>query len=204
MIVLIKKVINKFLILSEISLIKTKEKKVYLTFDDGPEPGITEFVLNELEKYSMKATFFCKGSNAEKYPKLMRMILCNEHHVANHTYSHIKAYDISSEEYVKDVEKADEVLHTHIFRPPNGCLRFKAWLKLRKKYKIVYWTIGSGDWLKDNFNKEESMNVLKKTKSGDILLFHFSNDLQMGTRELLPEYLEWLNMNGYKSEVLPL
>lgn len=197
-----RKAINKLLMKSVVNRIAVNGKTVFLTFDDGPEPEITEFVLNELDKYGMKATFFCVGENARKYPELMEMIKHKGHAIGNHTNTHRYAYMICADEYVKDVEEADGYLKTHLFRPPNGCLLLKAWWQLRKQYKIIYWTIGSGDWCKDTFDYERSMNALKETKSGDILLFHFSQDLQMGTRRLLPDYLIWLNEKGFKSDVI--
>lgn len=199
-----KKVINKLLMKTTVSHLPANDKTVYLTFDDGPEPGITEFVLNELQKYDYKATFFCTGENVEKYPELIKRIVNEGHALGNHTYSHIKAYDIEAKDYVKDIERANVVIHTHLFRPPNGCLTLGAWLRLRRHYKIIYWTIGSGDWRKDSFNYEDAMNLLKTTKAGDIILFHFSNDLEEGTRRLLPDYFEWMGKNSFISETIKL
>lgn len=199
---ILKKVINKFLMKTAISHLPANDKTVYITFDDGPEPGITEFVLDELKKYNYKATFFCTGKNVEKHPELIEKILKEGHALGNHTYSHIKAYDIGAKDYVKDVERAGEVIHTHLFRPPNGCLTLEAWLRLRRHYKIIFWTIGSGDWRKDSFEYETSIKLLKSTKAGNIILFHFSNDLEEGTRRLLPDYLEWMTLNNYKTDIL--
>lgn len=194
-----KKIINRLLMKTTISSIPNDEGIIYLTFDDGPEPGITEFVLDELRKYDFKATFFCTGKNAEKYPDLVNKIKAEGHTIGNHTYSHTKAYDISWRKYVDDVHKADTLIRSVYFRPPNGCLTMVSWFQLRKKYKIIYWTLGSGDWCKDSFNYEDSMIELQKTKSGDIILFHFSKDLENGTRKLLPDYLVWLNKKGFRS-----
>lgn len=202
LVLMLQKVVNRFLMKAAVSTIKNTNNAVYLTFDDGPEPEITEFVLDELDKFGMKATFFCVGENAEKNPNLMDMITDRGHAIGNHTHTHRHAYSINSKEYIKDVEEANGVLQTHIFRPPNGCLLFSSWLALRKKYKIIYWSIGSGDWCKENFNYEDSMERLRKTQAGDILLFHFSEDLQMGTKRLLPDYLKWLHEQGLTSSVI--
>lgn len=201
---LLKKVINKLLMKTTVSHLPANNKTVYLTFDDGPEPGITEFVLNELQKYDYKATFFCTGENVEKYPELIERIVNEGHALGNHTFSHIKAYDLGAKDFVKDVERANEVIHTHLFRPPNGCLTLGAWLRLRRHYKIIYWTIGSGDWCKGTFDYETSMKLLKTTKAGDIILFHFSNNLEEGTRRLLPDYFEWMGKNRFISETIKL
>lgn len=181
------------------SCIPNDQGLVFLTFDDGPEPEITEFVLNELKKYKFKATFFCIGEKVEKYPDLVKRILDDGHSIGNHTYSHAKAYDINGVEFVNDVNKADNIIHSFYFRPPNGCLTLSSWIRLRKKYKIIYWSIGSGDWLKETFDYEKSMNGLKRTKSGDIILFHFSKELEKGSQLLLPDYLRWLRLNNYIS-----
>ncbi len=194
-----KKLINKYVMSQCVSRIKKQERCIYLTFDDGPEPDITEFVLNELDKYKFKATFFCTGKNALDHPNLMEIIRVKGHAIGNHSFTHKHAYLLSSRAYVEDVYRADEILHTTLFRPPNGCLLLSAWLKLKKKYKIIYWAIGSGDWRKETFEYKASMKCLESTKSGDIILFHFSQDLQKGTRELLPSYLKWLHKNGFKS-----
>lgn len=196
-----KKIINKLLMKSALSRIPNDKREIYLTFDDGPEPGITEFVLEELKKYQFKATFFCTGHNAEMHPDLMQRIVKDGHAVGNHTYSHKKAYDISVPQYVNDVDKADNFIHTHIFRPPNGSLTLGSWLRLKKKYKIIFWSIDSMDWRKEKYDYNKSMEELKKTQSGDIILFHFSNKLGNGTQELLPDYLSWLRNNSFRTRL---
>lgn len=188
--------------LCTINRIGNASKSVYLTFDDGPEPGITEFVLNELDRCGFKATFFCTGQNAENCPELMDEIHRKGHSIGNHSYQHKHAYELDYASYVKDIEKADGVLHTELFRPPNGCLRLSAWLRLRKKYKIIYWSVISGDWRKKSYDVEECKSTLRMTNPGDIILFHFSNEFGTATRELLPWYLKWLSKNGYKSAAL--
>ena len=198
-----KKAVNYFLRRTWVSRIKTAGKEIFLTFDDGPEPGITEFVLDELKRYHFKATFFCKGSAVKKYPELYRRILAEGHAVGNHTWSHIPAYLAAGQEYVEDVSRAGRLIPSKLFRPPNGCLTFLIWLALRKKYKIIYWTIGSGDWCKENLNVEKCLQNLTRTQAGDIILFHFSLDLETGTRQLLPPYLDWLHQNGFYSEAIP-
>ena len=182
--------------------IKNNENNVYLTFDDGPEPDITQFVLNELDKYDFKATFFCKGQNVENYPELLREIVKRGHSLGNHTYEHKHAYQRNVVTYLADVEKADIILHTYLFRPPNGCLKWSAWLQLRRKYKIIYWSIGSGDSQKETFDFDKCMSRLKNTKAGDISLFHFCVEHQYGTRMILPAYLKWIKEQGLTSKII--
>lgn len=196
-------IINRVLHLFEVRRIKTKEKVIFLTFDDGPEPNITEFILEELRKYKAKATFFCKGKNAEKYSDLLEKIKKDGHMLGNHTYSHISGLNTQTEKYVEDVEKADEIIDSNLFRPPWGSINISTFFKLMRKYKIVYWSLISGDTDLDKFNKEKSLNKLKsKTCSGDIVLFHFCMRHENETKALLPEYLDWLYKNGYHSEAI--
>lgn len=186
-----------------ISKINSSDKVVYLTFDDGPEPNITEFVLDELNKYGYKATFFCRGDNAQKYPELLLRIKEEGHTLASHTYSHIHSYNISSCSYVKDVHKCDSILNTRLFRPPHGSLTLCSWLRLRNKYTIYFWSLNSGDSDMEKYDYNRSIEALKnRTKAGDIVLFHFCHKHERETMELLPEYLRWLKINGYKSDKL--
>lgn len=196
-------IINRILHLFEIRRIKTKEKVVFLTFDDCPEPDITEFVLTELRKYNAKATFFCKGENAEKYPDLLRSITADGHTLGNHTYSHINCLNTQTKKYMADVEKADKIINSKLFRPPWGCMNVSTYLKLIKKYKIVYWSLASGDTDMDKFDEEKSLNRLKsETHNGDIVLFHCCLRHEKETRPLLIKYLEWIYQNGYRSEAI--
>lgn len=196
---LFKKLINHLLKNDFIACLPADGKVVYLTFDDGPEPGITEFVLDELSKYRFKGTFFCTGENVQKYPEYLKKIINAGHAIGNHSYLHKNAYIISAKQYAEDVSRADGLLQTPLFRPPNGCLTLTSWLRLRKKFRIIYWTTGSQDWLGDNLDVRKAMHLLRKTQSGDIILFHFSQALQAGTRKLLPVFLKWLSDEGFVS-----
>lgn len=199
----LKRVVNKLLRHFESRILPTDGKVVYLTFDDGPEPGITEFVLDELDKYDFKATFFCRGDNAEKNPQLLSLLKSQGHGLGNHTYSHLHSYEVGAKTYINDVDKADNVLHTELFRPPHGSLTFAAWLKLQKKYCIYFWSLNSGDSDLQLFDYNRSVDNLKaNTKSGDIVLFHFCHRHEKETRKVLPEYLQWLYENGYKCNVI--
>ena len=200
-----KRIINRLLKRYQIKNISTQEKSVYLTFDDGPEEGITEFVIDELDKHGFKATFFCRGDNAEKNPILMSMLREKGHSIGNNTFGHLHAYNFSTQNYLADVEKADRILHTNIFRPPHACLTIQTWLKLRRHYHIIYWAINSGDSNLSKFDYNFSINKLKKnTRNGDVILFHFCHRHENEKRALLPEYLKWLKENGYKGIAIKL
>lgn len=198
---MIQRIFNRYLMQKKsVTTLKgmCKENEIFLTFDDGPEPGITEFILDELDKYGFKAMFFCTGRNAELYPELIKKIKQRGHDLGNHTYTHIKAYECLTSLYVQDTIKANNVLNVSYFRPPNGCLTISTWLKL-KKYKIIYWSRGSNDWCHSYEKLEAGLHQLINSNAGDIILFHFCNELGDGTRYILPKYLKWMHNNGFKS-----
>jgi len=200
---LINNYINKLLHIFEVMRVNTSKKVVYLTFDDGPEGEITDYVLDVLKEYNAKATFFCKGENVVNNKEQFQRIIDEGHAVANHTYSHINSFYTPTKEYVNDVYKAEKVIHSHLFRPPWGSITIFAFLELCFRYKIVYWSLMSGDTEGDSLNIEECLNRLKnKTKKGDIVLFHSCNAHEKETRQILPLYIEWLKSNGYKCEIL--
>lgn len=201
--ILPNKIINRILKLFQVSHISTNDKVVYLTFDDGPEPGICEFVLDELRKYGFKATFFCRGDNAEQYPELLSRIINEGHSIGNHTYSHLHAYSVSSGQYLDDIERANQVLHSTLLRPPFGSLTLTTWLSLKSKYRIIYWSLGSGDSNLNNIDFEHScQNLISNTTSGDIVLFHFCKLHEKETRVILPVYCKWLKANGFVSNAI--
>lgn len=186
-----------------ISFIPSDDKTIYLTFDDGPEPDICEFVLDELKDNRFTATFFCRGDNAEKYPELFNRIVREGHAIGNHTYSHIDSFDNAVTAFVENVAHADEVLKTNLFRPPHGCLTFASFFKLAKKYKCFFWSLNSGDSDMEGYDYSRSINMLKtQTKPGDIVLFHFCRRHEKETYELLPAYLTWLKDNGFHSKAI--
>ena len=199
-----KRFINRLLHLFEIRKIKVKGKTVFLTFDDGPEPDITEFVLKELRKYNAKATFFCRGDNAEKHHDLLDEIKKEGHILGNHTYTHINCFKTHSTQYINDIEKANCIIKSNLFRPPWGAISLFINILLRfKGYKIVLWSLNSQDYKLDNHNFDNDLNNLFiNTHPGDIILFHFCKRHENATKSLLPKYLEWLYKNGYRSEIL--
>lgn len=202
MVIFFKKTINKMLMRTALSKVNGSGNVVYLTFDDGPEEGITDFVLDQLSEYGFKATFFCTGRNAELHPGLMQKIIDDGHTLANHTYSHLISYNVSADEYVDNVDKAAKIIPSSLMRPPCGCLTFLSWIRLFRKYNIVYWSLNSGDSDLTNFDYDSSIKALGRTRPGDIVLFHFCHKHERETRILLPEYIAWLNEHGYRSEGL--
>ncbi len=122
------------------------EKLIYLTFDDGPIPETTEWILDTLKQFNAKATFFCVGDNVRKYPDLFNKILNYGHLVGNHTYNHLNGWNTSIEEYIDNIEKAAKLIKSELFRPPRGMIRIKQAQKLLEKYKIVLWNVLSVDY----------------------------------------------------------
>ena len=120
--------------------------RVYLTFDDGPTPGVTEWILDQLAEYDAKATFFCLGKNAEQYPHLYRMIVDAGHAIGNHTYSHQKGWGMSLERYLEDVDFANDILHTDLFRPPYARIKPSQAHRISERYNIVMWDVLSRDY----------------------------------------------------------
>lgn len=176
---------------------------VYITFDDGPHPIITPFVLNELYKYDAFATFFCLGNNVEKYPAVYRRILSEGHTVGNHTYDHPKLREVSTEEYIASVRKAKEVIDSRFFRPPYGLLNRKIGKQLIEDgYRIVYWSYLTGDF--DNRMTPEQCleELIFNVKPGDIIVFHDSEKAYPRLEYVLPRFLNFLKQKQWQAESL--
>lgn len=179
------------------------EKVVYLTFDDGPHPTITPWVMNELDKVGAKGTFFVVGENAERYPETISDLRDKGHVVANHTHHHMKGWRNSKEVYLKDIEDCAKVLgNKRLFRPPFGQINFKAIGELKKSYELIMWDVLTKDYLTYlNINRAQP-RIQKATASGSIIVFHDSENAEKNLKALLPEYLQFLKSEGYKMEVL--
>lgn len=177
--------------------IATSEKNIYLTFDDGPTPGVTDKVLELLQKFQAKATFFCIGKNVKKYPKLYAKLISEGHTVGNHSLSHLNGWKTSSTKYIQDVVAANQYIESTLFRPPYGKLFPLQISKLKKHYKIIMWTALSGDF-DQSLNIEESLKQLKNAaQPGAIIVFHDSKKAEDNLFKILPEYLEYLTAEGF-------
>lgn len=179
------------------------EKIIYLSFDDGPVPLATPFVLAELEKYNARATFFCVGENAERYPDLLQSIIDGGHRPANHTYNHLNGWKTSATEYLANIDKCNELVASQLFRPPYGKLKLSQFKSIRKKYKIVLWDIVSYDF-DAALKPEECLSVLKKNvRNGSIVVFHDSLKSLKNLKEVLPLALEYWQAAGYRFLPIP-
>jgi len=180
----------------------TDEKVVYLTFDDGPIPEITPWVLDLLDKYGIKATFFCVGDNVRKYPEIYQMVQDRGHIVGNHTFHHVQGLKVKKQTYVNDVEDASKLINSKLFRPPHGHMRLPQFYALKKKYKIIMWDVVTRDYSRLMNAGEVFETVKKYTRNGSIIVFHDS--LKSGDRmkESLPRSLDWLIEQGYSFRLI--
>lgn len=187
--------------------IPNNENKVYLTFDDGPTPEITEWTLNQLKEYNAKATFFCIGDNIRKYPEIFQKIINEGHSIGNHTFNHFNGWKTSTSDYIENVKLYEtehcklNTEHCKLFRPPYGKIKPSQSKILRKLgYKIIMWDIISYDF-DATISKEQCLeNVLKNVKSGSIIVFHDSKKAFWNLEYVLPRTLEFLKEKGYVCE----
>ncbi len=178
-----------------------KVKAVYLTFDDGPIPGITPWVLDILDKYQIKATFFMVGDNIRKHPKEFEMVVKRGHRLGNHTFNHIRGSKYMSENYLANTDKANEYLKTDLFRPPHGYMRWKQYQVLKKKYRIIMWDLVTRDYSKILNGPQVLAKVKKYVRNGSIITFHDSIKSEQNVKYALPRAIEWLKEQGYEFKV---
>jgi len=180
-----------------------KDKKViYLTFDDGPIPEITPWVLDLLDKYSIKATFFCVGDNVKKHPEIYQQVLDRGHQVGNHTFNHLQGIRTWSDKYIQNAEKASQYINSSLFRPPHGHMRLSQFFSLRKKYQIILWDVVTRDYSKRQTPEQVLHNVKRYVRSGSIIVFHDSLKAEKNMKYALPRAIEWLTEEGYTFEII--
>ncbi len=180
--------------------VDTQNKTLYLTFDDGPIPVITENVLNILKTFDAKATFFCVGENVMRNPDIYARILKEGHSVGNHTYSHLNGSKTNTEVYVENVEKASEYIDSELFRPPHGRIKTAQYLELSKKYKVILWDVLSYDFDKTKHQKECLKNVKHFARPGSIIVLHDSIKANDNMIYTLINTLTYFSFLGYKFE----
>lgn len=183
--------------------IKTNEKKIFLSFDDGPHPHITPLVLEELKKYNAKATFFCIGDNVSKYPDVYKKIIDEGHTVGNHTHNHLNGWKIGDKLYLDNIAIAQKHIDSDLFRPPYGRItRFQLnqLKKLRFNLKTIMWTVLSGDFNKSISKEGCRDNVVLNAREGSIVVFHDSEKAREKMMFALPEVLKYFTAKGYVFE----
>jgi peptidoglycan/xylan/chitin deacetylase (PgdA/CDA1 family) len=178
--------------------INNQAKSLYLTFDDGPTPEVTEWVLNELATYGAKATFFCIGRNVERHPEIYQQILEAGHAVGNHTYSHLNGWLTWNNEYIDDIRLASDFIKSKLFRPPYGRIRQKQIRNLKKAgYKMFMWDVLSEDY-NAVLSPEQSLKyVLQYTENGSIIVFHDSLKASKNLYAVLPQVLKHYTDQGF-------
>lgn len=177
-------------------------KKIYLTFDDGPVPGVTDTVLDLLQKEKLKATFFCVGKNAEANPDLLKRIQTEGHSVGNHTYDHVNGWNTHTFSYLKSIEKCATLVPSKLFRPPYGRAKKTQLALLARKYSIIMWDVLSGDYDKGTGPEKCLKNVIDHVRPGSIVVFHDSYKAQTNMEYALPRFIEFAKKEGYEFAVL--
>lgn len=176
-------------------------KVVYLTFDDGPIPESTPWLIETLDRYGVKATFFMVGDNVRKYPHLLELIRSHGHRLGNHTFNHIGGLRHSYKGYLRNVRKADDLIHSHLFRPPHGWMKISQYLYLRKKFTVVMWDVVTRDYSRLLTADDVVENVKRYTRPGSIITFHDSLKSIDKLRTALPASIEWLKAQGYEFRI---
>ena len=179
--------------------IRTSEKILYLTFDDGPDPGSTPLILEILEQKNAKAVFFCSGKAAEAYPALVGTIRKQGHMVGNHCYDHLNGWRTSNDRYCNEVDRASVFTSDRIFRPPYGRMKQQQYRLLRRKYKIFMWDLMSYDYDR-NFGAQRTLNAVKsKMRPGSVIVFH--DKPSSSSFLMLRDFLEFSAARGYRFDI---
>lgn len=192
--------------------VPTEKKELFLTFDDGPVNGPTEFVLDELKKYNARATFFCIGDNVRKHPDVFEKVLNDGHTVGNHTFNHLKGWSTPLEKYLQNIEQCELQITTNdqpatnsqplFFRPPYGRITFKQIKSVREKYRIVMWDVLTHDYSK-NISRQSCLNgSIRAARSGSIIVFHDSLKAERNLTHVLPKFLDHFSNLGYEFKSL--
>ena len=196
---------------------KTDSKEIYLTFDDGPHPEITPWVLELLDRYHAKASFFCVGDNIKKYPETFQKIIRAGHSIGNHTFNHLNGWTTRTDRYIENIEKTDQIINSFfveqkdrsekdtdytitskLFRPPYGKIRKKqAKYLLKNNYRIIMWEVLSGDFDTEMSPKKCYKNSIKKIQKGSIIVFHDSEKAFKRLKYTLPKFLEYFSEKGF-------
>lgn len=189
--------------------INTSEKIIYLTFDDGPIPGLTDFVLDELKKYDAKATFFCVGENILKHGEICQKIVEEGHLLGNHTFNHLKGWRTDDNDYFKNIDQCQRAIEKlqpsrtkPLFRPPYGQITKKQIAAIKANYQIIMWDILTYDYERKIAPPGRLNKIIAKTSPGSIVVFHDNYKGEQNLRQLLPRFLEHFSENGFRFKKL--
>ncbi len=187
--------------------IKDNANSVYITFDDGPHPKATPFILEQLKKYNAKATFFCIGKNVAEYPEIFQQIIDAGHAVGNHTYNHLNGWKTNNFTYFKNINKAHQLIQSNIFRPPYGRITHAQAVGIEKlfpKMKIIMWDVLSGDFDLELSPEECYQNVIETAVPGSIIVFHDSDKAWERLEYALPKFLKYATEQNWKFKKINL
>lgn len=177
-------------------------RSVCLTFDDGPIPEATPWVLDLLDRYEVKATFFMVGDNVRKYPHLYEDVKRRGHAVGNHTMHHLQGLKVSAEEYMRDIDVANDLIHSRLFRPPHGFITMKQARMVGERYRLVMYDLITRDYSRKLTSQQVFDNVRRYSRDGSIIVFHDSLKSMPRLVEALPRSIEWLKSEGYSFRLI--
>ncbi len=183
---------------------KRKSKVIYLTFDDGPIPEVTPWVLDVLDRYGVKATFFMVGDNVRRHPELLDEVRWRGHSYGNHTMHHLQGFKESTRRYLRDLTEAAELIDTPLFRPPHGLIRWSQAKVVKEHYNLVMYDLVTHDYSRKLSPDQVLQNVKRYTRNGSIIVFHDSLKAERNLRAVLPQAIEWLLTQGYEFNALPM
>ncbi|MDE6282770.1 MAG: polysaccharide deacetylase family protein [Muribaculaceae bacterium] len=183
---------------------KNREKVVYLTFDDGPIPEVTPWVLDTLDRYGVKATFFMVGDNVARHPELYQEVRRRGHSVGNHTMHHLQGMKVTSYRYMHDITEANDLIDSPLFRPPHGLLRWRQARAIKDRYNIVMYDLVTRDYSRKLTPDQVFANIKRYVRNGSIIVFHDSLKAEKNMKAVLPRAIEWLRSRGYTFEALPM
>ena len=178
--------------------INPAEKVIYLTFDDGPNPGVTPQVLDILDRFEVKATFFCVGENVFRFPDVFEEVKRRGHGVGNHTFNHLKGFEYATDDYMKNVKKAADYIDSKLLRPPHGQIKPSQIKALKDDYRIIMWDFITYDYDKRIEPEKIIAEVKKRSRNGSIVVFHDSLKAEKNVLQVLPEALRFWKENGYE------
>ncbi len=178
-------------------------KEIYLTFDDGPIPEVTPWVLDVLKEYNARATFFCVGDNVRKHPDIFEKVIREGHTVGNHTYNHLSGWATENISYFHNIRHCARKVHSGLFRPPYGKMKPSQVQFLQRHYRIIMWDVLSGDFDRDITPEDCAQNVIQNAGPGSIVVFHDSLKAETNLRYALPHVLNYFTSMGYSFHALP-
>jgi len=191
--------------------IETSAKEIFLTFDDGPIPNLTSYVLRVLKDYDALATFFCVGENISKHPSVCEEVLSEDHLIGNHTYNHLKGWSTKTTNFAENAELCEQQILKYqkieskpIFRPPHGQITFEQIKLLKPKFNIIMWDVLSYDFKQSHSAQESLDKIIEKTKPGSIVVFHDNYKAEEKLKFMLPKYLDHFRKNGYSFKKLDM